>query len=100
VAQTLWTPPQGKDMTAITKAQLVYKYTWSADQGDNPNYTGKLDRDKVDRDEGYEVLHFLNSICKTLDQALQAERLIKTKLPGTIQKRTEIHQWLIDNWRK
>ncbi|WP_223555302.1 hypothetical protein [Pseudomonas sp. BF-R-01] len=87
-------------MSVITKSDLAYKYTWSADQGDNPNYIGKLDRDKVDRDEGYEVLRFLNSICTTKPQALQAERLIKTLLPGTVQKRTDIHQWLIDNWKK
>jgi len=86
-------------MAVITKADLVYKYTWSADQGDNPNYTGKLDQDKVDRDEGYEVLRFLNRMCTDKAQALHAERLIKTKLPGTVQKRAEIHQWLIDNWK-
>jgi len=87
-------------MAVITKSDLVYKYTWSADQGDNPHYTGLLDRDKVDRDEGYEVVHFLNSICTSRDQALHAERLIKTLLPGTVQKRADIHQWLIDNWKK
>ncbi|WP_046068853.1 hypothetical protein [Pseudomonas synxantha] len=87
-------------MSVITKSDLVYKYTWSADQGDNPNYIGKLDRDKVDRDEGYEVLRFLNSSCTSKAQALHAERLIKTKLPGTVQKRTEILQWIIDNWNK
>ncbi|MEB0226120.1 hypothetical protein [Pseudomonas sp. 10S4] len=87
-------------MSAITKSQLAYKYTWSADSGDNRNYTGKLDRDEVDRDEGYEVLRFLNSICADKDQALNAERLIKTKLPGSVQKRAEILKWLIDNWQK
>jgi hypothetical protein len=45
-------------MAVITKSDLVYKYTWSADQGDNPHYTGLLDRNKVDRDEGHEVVHF------------------------------------------
>ncbi|MFJ4117001.1 hypothetical protein ACIPV9_11385 [Pseudomonas psychrophila] len=87
-------------MSVITQGELAYKYTWSADQGDNPKYTGKLDRDKIDRDEGYEVLHFLNSICTSKSQALHAERLIKTLLPGSVQKRTEIHQWLVNNWNK
>lgn len=87
-------------MPVINRSDLVHQYTWSADKGDNPNYRGLLDQDKVDRDEGYEVLRFLNSICTSKDQALHAERLIKTRLPGTVQKRTEIHQWLIDNWRK
>ncbi|CAI8843313.1 hypothetical protein EMIT0194P_230044 [Pseudomonas serbica] len=32
-------------MSVITKSDLAYKYTWKADEGDNPNYRGKLDRD-------------------------------------------------------
>lgn len=85
-------------MAVINKSDLQYKYTWTTDKGDNPKYVGKLDRDKVDRDEGYEVLDFLNAVCNEKNQALQAERLIKTKLPGTIQKRDEIVKWLNDNW--
>lgn len=85
-------------MAVIAKGDLQYRYTWTTDSGDNPGYTGKLDRDKVDRDEGYEVLHFLNSICDSKDQALHAERLIKTKLPGSVQRRDDILRWLKDNW--
>jgi len=85
-------------MAVINKSDLQYKYTWTTDKGDNPKYVGKLDRDKVDRDEGYEVLDFLNAVCNEKTQALKAERLIKTKLPGTIQKRDEIVKWLNDNW--
>ncbi|KAF2394718.1 MULTISPECIES: hypothetical protein [Pseudomonas] len=87
-------------MSAITKSQLAYTYSWSADSGDNPHYIGKPDQDKVDRNEGYEVLRFLNSICSEKAQALNAERLIKTKLPDTVHKRSEILKWLIDNWQK
>ncbi|BAW24282.1 MULTISPECIES: hypothetical protein [Pseudomonas] len=85
-------------MAVITRGDLKYQYRWSADKGDNPQYVGKLDRDKVDRDEGYEVLYFLNSVCKEKDQALKAERLIKMKLPGSVQGRAEILKWLQDNW--
>lgn len=85
-------------MAVISRSDLKYRYTWSVDQGDNPKYTGALDRKKVDRDEGYEVLHFLNAICETKEQALHAERLIKTLLPGTVQTRGEIFTWLTNNW--
>ncbi|QVK23137.1 hypothetical protein KHX94_18965 [Shewanella dokdonensis] len=37
-----------------------YKYTWSRDKGDG-EYAGKLDQIKVDKDEGYEVLYFIQS---------------------------------------
>lgn len=36
----------------------LYKYTWSRDQGDAP-YKGTSDRVKVDKDEGYEVVYFI-----------------------------------------
>ncbi|WP_332773240.1 hypothetical protein [Pseudomonas sp. ESBL1] len=86
-------------MAVINRSDLQYRYKWTADKGDNPLYIGKKDRDLVDRDEGYEVLNFLNSVCDTKEQALHAERLIKTLLPGKTQNRNEIHQWLIDNWQ-
>ncbi|WP_346830020.1 hypothetical protein ABDX87_23480 [Pseudomonas abietaniphila] len=38
---------------------LQHKYTWTRDKGDKP-YSGIKDRIKVDKDEGYEVLPFLN----------------------------------------
>ncbi|WP_314340374.1 hypothetical protein [Acinetobacter guillouiae] len=36
----------------------IYRYTWSRDQGDAP-YKGTSDRVKVDKDEGYEVVYFI-----------------------------------------
>ncbi|MEM6191898.1 MULTISPECIES: hypothetical protein [Shewanella] len=36
----------------------VYDYTWSRDKGDG-EYAGVLDAIKVDKDEGYEVLYFI-----------------------------------------
>jgi len=36
----------------------IYQYTWSRDEGDS-SYKGILDRIKVDKDEGYEVLYFI-----------------------------------------
>ena len=38
-----------------------YKYTWSRDEGDAP-YKGALDRIKVDKDEGYEVVYFIEKL--------------------------------------
>ncbi|WP_158897035.1 MULTISPECIES: hypothetical protein [unclassified Pseudomonas] len=85
----------------ITRSDLKESYRWTADKGDNPNYTGKLDQIKIDRDEGYEVLRFLNAVCtENKEQALKAERLIKRHLPGHIVMRAEILKWLQDNWSK
>ena len=37
-----------------------YNYTWSRDEGDSA-YTGVKDRIRIDKDEGYEVLYFIQS---------------------------------------
>jgi len=38
-----------------------YKYTWKRDKGDG-EYAGTQDRIRVDKDEGYEVLYFIQSL--------------------------------------
>lgn len=38
-----------------------YNYTWSRDKGDS-SYTGTRDRVRIDKDEGYEVLPFVENI--------------------------------------
>lgn len=38
-----------------------YDYTWSRDKGDG-EYVGELDGIKVDKDEGYEVIYFINKL--------------------------------------
>lgn len=45
--------------TSFTRSDLQKTYTWTRDKGDKP-YSGIKDRIKVDKDEGYEVLPFLN----------------------------------------
>lgn len=87
-------------MAVITRSDLQYIYTWSADKGDNPRLTGSPDRDLLDRSEGYEVLLYLNSISQSKGTALKAERLIQQHLPGNIRSRTHITEWLKANWDK
>lgn len=38
----------------------TYQYTWSRDKG-NGEYTGIQDQEKIDKDEGYEVLYFIQT---------------------------------------
>ncbi|MEL0623807.1 hypothetical protein V6238_11965 [Marinomonas arenicola] len=44
----------GKKHLQTTK----YNYVWKRDKGDG-EYTGILDQIKIDKDEGYEVLYFI-----------------------------------------
>ncbi|MBM6552202.1 hypothetical protein [Marinomonas ostreistagni] len=39
----------------------LYSYTWSRDAGDGPQRDGR-DRTKLDKDEGYEVLHMIQRV--------------------------------------
>lgn len=78
-------------------------YTWKRDKGDGP-YNGKLDRDKLDRDEGYEVLDFANSYLEKnvffaqIDDLHKVERLIRNFLPSNIVMKDEIIDFLKKNW--
>lgn len=70
---------------ATIKDSLEYTYTWSRDDGDAP-FKGKSDRIKVDKDEGYEVVYFINKFMakhsltkvadvKKIEKALHADNL-------------------------
>lgn len=85
-------------MTIIDRRSLQFQYVWSAIPPDDARVTGKPDATFLNRNEGYEVLAFLNRTCQDLGMALKAERLIKGHLPGTIRSRANVLDWLQRNW--
>jgi hypothetical protein len=92
-------------MSLITKADLQYTYSWTAIPPDDSRVTGIPDSTLLNRNEGYEVLAFINRLAtanKWTDKApaLKAERLIKTTLPGDTRSHTKVWKWLVDNWNK
>ena len=68
-----------------------YPYTWSRDKGDG-EYAGKLDGIKVDKDEGYEVLYFIQTLMNkhnltTLADVHKIEDLLhKPALSGVVMR--------------
>ncbi len=48
----------------IPRSNLKYEYIWKRDNGDG-EFTGVQDRIRVDKDEGYEVLYFIEQFFKT-----------------------------------
>ncbi|MDC3214521.1 hypothetical protein NQU47_18315 [Pseudoalteromonas distincta] len=48
----------------IPRSNLKYNYTWKRDNGDG-EYTGVQDRIRIDKDEGYEVIYFIEQFFKT-----------------------------------
>jgi len=72
----------------------VYTYTWTRDDGDSP-FAGLEDRRQVDKDEGYEVLYFLEKLLnkhgKTSVADLHAaENALQTKELSQITDRTTL----------
>lgn len=68
-----------------------YEYTWDRDKGDS-EYAGKLDGIKVDKDEGYEVLYFIQTLMNkhnltTLADIHKIEDLLhKPALSGVVMR--------------
>lgn len=91
-------------MGLITKNELVYTdYSWTVLNGDNPKITGAPDSTLLNRNEGYEMLYFVNAFSeihnfKNKVSPLKAERLIKEKVPANIHSQENIKLWLEQNW--
>lgn len=84
----------------ITAKELQFQYQWTAMGDDDPRKTGKPDSVLLNRNEGYEVLYFLNHISADKAGALKGERMIRNHLPPNVRSREHILKWLIDNWSK
>jgi hypothetical protein len=94
-------------MAYMTRGEMLYKdYSWKAkEEGDNPRLTGFPDNVLLDRNEGYEVLGFINQFAVInnwhADGAAagnKIERMIRTGLPGSIRGRKQVHSWIVNNW--
>jgi hypothetical protein len=92
-------------MGVITKSDLYYQdYSWTALAGDNPRITGKPDSTLLNRNEGYEILYFINKFCeihslKNKETATKIERMIKEELPGDTRSQENVSKWLVANWK-
>lgn len=95
---------------AYTKSQMLYDdgryYKWKASEdADNPYYRGGSDRAQLNREEGYEVLYFINHIVAkhwplnvSLATYHKVERMIRYSVPSGIRKRESVADWIVKNW--
>lgn len=91
-------------MPKVTKGNLNYTdYSWRAVPGDDPTKT-REDADRLSRNEGYEVVDFLNSFVgeKGVDLPVSTRQIIEwmihEKLPSNIQGRTKVKAWVVENY--
>lgn len=80
----------------------VYTYTWTRDEGDSP-YAGIKDRRQVDKDEGYEVLYFLEQLLNKHDKTKvkelhAAEDALHHKDLSRVTDRAELTAGLRKSW--
>ncbi|MBY8958392.1 MULTISPECIES: hypothetical protein [Pseudomonas] len=72
-----------------------YTYTWKRDNGDG-RYAGPKDRSRVDKDEGYEVLEFIENLMnkhskKTLGDVHNAENALHAKELSAVVMRDDLN---------
>jgi hypothetical protein len=92
-------------MALLQKSDLLFDYSWTAIPPDDPKATGIPDNTLLNRNEGYEVLAFINKFATkhkfaNKSSGLKVERLIKEHLPGTTRSHANVTKWLEDNWAK
>ncbi|EBP5664284.1 hypothetical protein ACYBWJ_00820 [Klebsiella pneumoniae] len=94
-------------MGLLVKSDLQYEdeYSWTAIDGDNPKITGIPDSTLLNREEGYEVLAFINRFAKKYslkqkDSGLKVESMIHDHLPGDVRSHANVEKWLVENWKK
>ena len=89
----------------LVPSELNYDYKWTAYQGDDPKITGSPDNTLLNRNEGYEMLYFINRLAEIwkLQQKislLKIEKMIKNHLPSNIRSQINVKNWIYSNWKK
>lgn len=92
-------------MSLLQRSDMKFEYSWTEISPDSPKITGKPDSTLLNRNEGYEVLAFINRFAddKKLNQkesGLKVERLINKHLPSIIQRHANVSKWLSENWKE
>lgn len=91
-------------MGVISKSDMFYTdYSWTALDGDNPKIIGKPDSTFLNRNEGYEVLYFINKFMeiyelKNKSTATKIEKMIRNELPGATRSQENVKVWIVSNW--
>lgn len=89
----------------MKKSDLNFKYSWTVYGDDDPKIRGILDSTFLNRNEGYEVLYFINEFIEThtannltnLEFGEKVEKKIH-KCPGKNRSQKNIKDWIIENW--
>lgn len=91
------------------KENMVFKdYKWTARADhDNPQIIAGSDAALLNREEGYEMLYFINSLAKSwnwqpstnISSYQHLEKIIKTEVPSTTRSHSKIKAWIEANYK-
>jgi hypothetical protein len=95
-------------MTVKVKASDLndskYHYSWTSEyiSGD-AQIKVSADIEELDRNQGYQMLDFLNHLMENTPfkrrfDALEVERLIQERMPSHLRSHNQITDWLEHNW--
>lgn len=94
-------------MAEFDENDLVYSnYENNTTAGDDPTYTATRDRDRVNKKERYEVIHFCKAfvnnynVPKTTASFQKVEKLIRLPQASGIVMRDELNKFVAENWNK
>lgn len=92
-------------MANFKSSDLKLTYSWTAAaENDNAKITGIPDSTLLDRNEGYEVLPFLNRYMTSKGWTLvttfnKLENSLRNDLPGDQRSHANIKKWLDSNFK-
>jgi len=91
-------------MSLVIKNGLYYKdYKWTDIKEDDSRVKGLPDHTFFNRNEGYEMLYFINEFSEKHDlfdipSIIKIERMIKEEVPSNIRSQENVAIWMESNW--
>lgn len=91
-------------MDTFRKEDLIFAYTWSQYEKDDPRISGIADATEFNRQEGEEVLYIIRSLTDHVAWGVEGfgtkvEKMIHDRLPGEIKNQEETIRWIKENWK-
>lgn len=90
-------------MPKLERADLHYEYSWKVTDGDNPKLISQ-DANHLSRNEGYEMLYYLNSLTGKDNSELPkksrliVEWMLKVHYKSTAPSRQTVTEWVAANF--
>ena len=92
-------------MPQMRRSDLHYQYKWTVTEGDDPRLISQ-DARHLSRNEGYEMLHYLNTLTGENGSDLSVrsrqivEWMLKEHFNATAPSSQTVTTWVVNNWNR